>query len=280
MKAVHEIFSQLKNHWKTVIFVYGIQLLYGLGVGIVSYGALEGALGDSMALDQLAKGFDRTVFTDAMNIDENLFGATTQTGIVLLIAYLIASIFIQGGWIANIKEGKYSVRQLLISGRRFFLPFAGIAMISLLLIILFGGLVGYGFSSIVGDPLVTFTSEKPYVFWIMALVVVFVLWAIIVWSWSVASRLHYIDHPSFWKSIRLGFKSLRTKWWNFLVLGLILVVIHVVLMIVYYTLMQDRGAASWAVVVLGILIQQFFAFLRVTIRGGAYIAAHHITKGQ
>jgi len=270
MRKIKQIGISSLKHWREISCVYFIQLLIGLAVGLSFCGALCSSLDRSMVLDQLAKGFDRTVIMDVINSNHGVLDGVQSLAFSLLGIYLLLSVLLQAGWLANIKNNIYSLKSLFKNGLKFFFPFLGIALISILLIALFGGVFGIAFTKVVGDPLVTFSSEKPYVIWIIILAIVFILWLIIIWSWSVSSRLHFIDGNSFFTSLKLGFKTVRNKWIKFLSIGMLLIGIHVLLMFVYYWVMGDRGAPSWIIVLFGILVQQIFAFVRVALRGFGY----------
>jgi len=140
-------------------------------------------------------------------------------------------------------------------------------LISIFLVAVVGIAGGVVFTMVVGDPLVTFSSEKPYVIWIAVLVILFVFWSITVWAWSVASRCHFISGNTFFAALKKGFKSLRSDWFKFQAIGLLIVGIHVFFMFSYYWIMGDRGAPSWGIVILGILVQQIYHYLRVILRG-------------
>ncbi len=270
MQKIKHIALASLRHWREIVFIYFIQLLMGLGVGFTFCAAMCSSLEGSMVLDQLVKGFDRTVIMDVMNSNQGVLDSTKTIALTLLGIYLLVSILLQAGWLANIKHEKYSIKSLLINGLKFFLPFSGVAFISILLIILYGAGVGICFTRIVGDPLVTFSSEKPFVIWIVILIGFFLLWSIIIWCWSVSSRLYYISGNPFFTSLKLGYKSVLSKFLKYEVIGLLLVGIHVFLMFLSYCIMGDRGASSWWIVLLGISMQQIFAFIRIVIRGFGY----------
>jgi len=270
MGKIKQIAIASWKHWREISFIYFIQLLIGFCVGLTFCAAMCSSLDGSMVLDQLARGFDRTVIMDVLNFDQGVLDSTQKVAFTLLGIYLLVSVWLQAGWMVNIRNKSFSIRSLLTNGKKFFLPFLGIALISLLFIIIYGGIVGTVFTKIVGDPLATFSSEKPYVLWIVALIGTFILWSIIVWSWSVSTRIHYIDGNSFFASLKYGFKIVLEEVLKFVAIGLLLVAIHVILMLMYYCIMGDRGAPSWTIVLIGILIQQIFAFARVALRGFGY----------
>ncbi len=280
MGRIRQIVVASWKHWREISFIYFIQLLIGLSVGLTFCAAMCSSLDGSMVLDQLAKGFDRTVIMDVLNFEGDVLDSTQNIAFILLGIYLLLSVWLQAGWLANIRSRSFSIKSLLTNGTKFFFPFLGIALISLLLITLYAAIVGIGFTKIVGDPLVTFSSEKPFVLWIVALTAIFFLWSIMVWSWSVSCRFHFIDGNSFFTSLKYGFKIVFEKLLKFQSVGLLLIGIHVILILVYYCIMGDRGAPSWLVVLFGILVQQIFAFVRIVIRGFGYTLLEDINSNK
>lgn len=270
MHKVTKILLETWKHWREISFVYLIQLLVGTIVGLSFFDSMFSSFEDSMVLDQLAKGFDRTVIMDIINSDSAVLNTTKGIALSLFGIYLFISVLLQAGWLANTRKMNYSVKTLLSSGLNLFFPFLGIAILALLLIFVYAVVVGIGFTKIVGDPLVTFSSEVPYVIWIIVLAGFFILWSIIIWAWSLSSRYHFIDGNSFFTSLKLGIITIWKKLFKFLTIGLLLVGIHVILMYFYYLIMEDRGASSWLIVLFGILVHQIFAFTRVVIRGFGY----------
>lgn len=270
MQKIKQIAIATWRHWREISFVYFIQLLLGLVVGLTFCGAICSSLDTSMVLDQLAKGFDRTVIMDVINSNNNVLDSTKSVALIMAGIYLLVSVLLQAGWLANIKEKNYSVKSLLTKGLKLYFPFLGIAVLSIILIVIYAVVVGISFTKIVGDPLVTFSSEKPYVIWIIFMIALFILWLIFVWSWSVSSRFQYIAGNSFFTALKSGFKIVWKQFLKFQSIGLLLIGIHVFLMLVYYFIMGDRGAPNWCIVLFGILVQQIFAFIRVALRGFGY----------
>jgi hypothetical protein len=255
------------KHWREISLIYIVQFVIGMLVSVSFYSEFSGFIDKSMVLDQLAKGFDRTVFMDLVNSNDYLMDRTRTIALSLLGVYFFIGVFLQGGWLANIRGNKNTIKSLLSNGMKFFGPFLGIAAISIFLVVIVGGLVGFLFAKAVGDPLVTFSSEKPYVIWIVLLLVLFILWSISIWAWSVISRCHYLDGSSFLTSLKLGLRTLKKRWFKFQAIGMLIAGIHVLFMVLYYLIMGDRGAPSWLIVLLGIFVQQVFNYLRVVLRG-------------
>jgi hypothetical protein len=229
-----------------------------------------------MALEHLALGFDRTVIMDMINSNDEVLSSILSWVTVLVPFYLIISILLQGGLLFNIKRGEVGFKSQIKNGAKYLFPFFGIALFSIILILIFVVVVGLPFKAIIGDPLTTFSSEKPFVFSLIALVIVFSFWVILVWGFSISTRYNYINSNSFWKSIKSGFTFVINHFLKLLSIGYMLLGIHILLAFLYYLIMGDRGAPSWLIVIFAFLIQQAFSFARVFIRGFGYIAIDQV----
>lgn len=276
LQRLKHIWNRTLTHKSEVICIYICQLIFGFLIGCIFYCTVDDNLGQSMALEHLALGFDRTVIMDMVNSNDEVFSGIISWVTILIPCYLIISILLQGGLLFNIKRGEVGFKSQIKNGAKYLLPFFGVALFSIVLIILFVVVVGLPYKAIVGDPLTTFSSEKPFVFSLMALAVGFSLWVVLVWGFSISTRYSHINGISFWKSIKTGFTFVKNHLIELLSIGYLLLGIHILLAFLYYMIMGDRGAPSWLIVIFGIVIQQVFSITRVFIRGFGYIAVDQV----
>jgi len=229
-----------------------------------------------MALELLASGFDRTVIMDMINGENEVFSTLISWTIILIPLYLFISTLLQGGLLFNINRGEVGFKSQIINGAKYILPFFGVALFSFTLIVFFTIVVGLPFKAIVGDPLTTFSSEKPFVLLLIALTAGFSVWLIMVWGFSISTRYNYINGSSFWSSVKSGFTFVKNHLFELLSVGYLLLGVHILIAFIYYLIMGDRGAPSWIIVIFGILVQQLFSFTRIFIRGFGYIAVDQV----
>jgi len=277
MSKGKHIIESAKRHWKVILGIYLIQALAGLVVAISLGKAMNTTMGESMVLDHLAMGFDRTVIIDVLNTRSDIMDSTQRIAFVLVGLYMMISIALHAGWLSNIRKQQHSLGHFIKGIIIYFLPFLGIAVLTVLLVFGFGILVGFVFTISVGDPLVTFSSEKPLVLWIIGLIILFIFWAILLWGWSLSTRFHYIDGRSFITSLRLGFRTLKRYIWQIWTIGLLMIGLNALLMYIHYSVMADRGASSWTIVLFGILLHQVFALGRIFIQGIGYVLLDDMT---
>ena len=276
LQRIKHIWNRTMTHRSEVICIYVCQLILGLSTGCLFYCTVNDKLGQSLALEHLASGFDRTVVMDMINSNDEVLSTILSWATILIPFYLLISTILQGGLLSNIKKGEVGFKSQIKNGMKYLLPFFGVALFSFALIILFVIIVGLPFKAIVGDPLTTFSSEKPFVLLLFALAALFSIWIIIVWSFSITTRYNYLEGSSFWKSIKSGFTYVKNHLFKLLSIGYLLLGLHILLGLLYYLFMGDRGASSWTIVLFGILLQQLFSFTRVFIRGFGYIAVDQV----
>lgn len=276
IKRINHIWNRTLAHRSEVFCIYLCQLILGLLIGFFIFGIFNDNLGQSMALEHLTSGFDRTVIMDMINSNENVFSLVSFWTAIILPLYLILSTVLQGGLLYNISKGETGIKSQLNNGIRYLLPFLGVVLLSILLIILFAVLIGLPFKTFVGDPLLTFSSEKPFVLSLLLLIAIFSACAITVWGFSIISRYNYINGSSFWASTKSGFLFVKKHFLKILLVGYLLIGIHFLLALIYYLIMGDQGTSSWLIVILGIIIQQVFSFARVLIRSFGYVAIDQI----
>lgn len=276
IQRLKHIWNRTSAHSAESFCIYICQLIFSLLIGLIFYYTVNDNLGQSMALEQLASGFDRTVIMDMINSNENVFSSVLSWVMTLTPIYLIVSTWLQGGLLFNIKKGEIGVISQLKNGIKYLIPFLGFALLSFVLIILLAAIIGLPFKSIVGDPLTTFSSEKPFVISLFILIAIFSVCIIGIWGLSISARYNYIEGAPFWKSIKLGLAFLKNHFFKVLSIGYLLIGIHLLLALIYYLLMGDRGAPSWLIVLFAILVQQLFSIARVFIRSFGYIALDQI----
>lgn len=276
IQRLKHIWNRTLTHRSEVTCIYICQLIFGLLIGCIFYCAVNNNLGQSMALELLASGFDRTVIMDMINGENEVFSTLISWTIILIPLYLFISTLLQGGLLFNINRGEVGFKSQIINGAKYILPFFGVALFSFTLIVFFTIVVGLPFKAIVGDPLTTFSSEKPFVLLLIALTAGFSVWLIMVWGFSISTRYNYINGSSFWSSVKSGFTFVKNHLFELLSVGYLLLGVHILIAFIYYLIMGDRGAPSWIIVIFGILVQQLFSFTRIFIRGFGYIAVDQV----
>lgn len=270
------IISRALSQTKAVICIWLVQLILGIAFAVCVYDQLDMALGNSASLEVLAKGFDRSVFSDMVNEYPLMAGHIQFRFVIFLLAYFILMILLQGGLIVNIRKQQYSLKGLWKNAVNHFGRFFILALISIILLALCSAIIIVPFQMITNPPLEVFDTEKTYIWSIIAALSVIVIIAVLIWSWSVITRLFIADGQVLKSAMR---NSLSTVWRHkgkFLGWGLFLVGIHLLLFIIYPYIISDWGAGTWFCVVSLIMIQQVFSLIRLSLRVVAYCGIERI----
>lgn len=251
--------------------MYVLQLILSIVVGAVAYDQLNDAIGDSAELEVLATGFDRSVFSDLINNYPEIVNNIGAKMIILMVLYWLVSVLLQGGLIASITKQQYLISNIFNNGIKYYLKNLLVVFISLLFLILLLALIWLPFFRIVGNPLVTFDTEKPFIFWILALATISSLLILSLWIGSVITRKYISKDHSIKSSIRLGIIEVKNNFISLFGYGLLILSLHIILTYIYAVSVSDWGAESIVIVIMLLIIQQLFAIARWILRTAGYI---------
>ena len=255
---------------------YLIQLLLASIVGIMVYTFINKSIGHSTSLDILSVGFDRTVLMDMIRVYRMEFKAVRFWTIGILLLYFGIGIFLNAGILAGIVLHKNTLKTFFSRAAHYAVPFSILALWFHLLWLTATAIVYFGFNNIIGDPLKTFSSEKPYVLWIIGLVILCIFVLIFLWIWSILTRIHYIKYGHLRSSIAKGWSDSLAHFKSYYLWGIILCFLHIALMIIYLLTNKDLGASSLIIVIAHIILQQFFSMVRIILNVGGMAGLYHI----
>lgn len=260
------ILSVANRQWRPIVFIYFIQLLFGLAIAVSAYFLFDDAIGNSLELDRLARGFDRSVFSDMVNAFPDLISSIQGKIVGALAIFLVLSIFLHAGLLSNIRKKEYSILSFLKGGRKYFIKFLLIAIIAMMKTLVSIAIIWLPFIKIIGDPLETFHSEKPFIQTILVLIIFTILVVSVIWLWSILSRIQIIDGSPLVSGMKEGWSKLKSKFWNYLMVAIALILLHILVMWIYTLIVDDWGAQSLLYLIVLVSIQQVFSLLRVWMR--------------
>lgn len=275
------ILSSLKQ-WKPIMVIYGIQAGIALTVGLQVYQVLDASIGSSLSLDIIAEGFDRTVITDLFNVH----GASLSPliGLVrwIVLIYLVISVFLNGGLLANLVKKEISFKQFLKNGYTYFYSFLKIGLLFLSFLFIWILVTGIPYLMIIGsNPFDTFDTEIPFILWTVLLFCLLLLGLGFLWSWSICTRMRVIrDQKSIFQSIKIGLKDLIKNAGTISLIVLLLAAVYSISMFCYTIIMEDRGAESMFVVLSLVIIQQLFSIFRLGLKTTGYASLAEIRVNQ
>lgn len=269
-----DISSKATKQWKSILLIYGVQLVLGSIVAVIAYRQFNGAIGSSLELDRLANGFDRSIFSDMINKFPVIIEHIQSRFASMVVLFLILSIFLHAGLLSNIRNGYYSIFKYFQNANIYFFKFLKVVLISLILKIVVLAIIWVPFFMLIGDPLETFHSEKTFIFTVIGLVILSALFLIVIWLWSVLSRYHIVDKNRLLVSMKAGWRLLISNFARYYIVGCGLILLHVIITWLYTLVVYDWGAKTWFSVLALVIMQQLFSLIRIWIRAFGYSAVN------
>ena len=269
-----DISLKATKQWKSILLIYGVQLVLGIIVAVIAYRQFNGAIGSSLELDRLANGFDRSIFSDMINKFPVIIEHIQSRFALMVVLFLLLSIFLHAGLLSNIRYGYYSIFKYFQNANIFFFKFLKVVLISLFFKIVVLAVIWVPFFMFIGDPLETFHSEKTLIFTVIGLVILSILFLIVIWLWSVLSRYHIVDENRSLVSMKAGWRLLISNFARYYLVGCGLILLHVIITWLYTTVVDDWGAETWFSVLALVIMQQLFSLIRIWIRAFGYSAVN------
>ena len=269
-----DISSKATKQWKSILLIYGVQLVLGSIVAVIAYRQFNGAIGSSLELDRLANGFDRSIFSDMINKFPVIIEHIQSRFALMVVLFLMLSIFLHAGLLSNIRYGYYSIFKYFQNANIYFFKFLKVVLISLILKIVVLAIIWVPFFMLIGGPLETFHSEKTLIFTVIGLVILSALCLIVIWLWSVLSRYHIVDENRLLVSMKAGWRLLISNFARYYIVGCGLILLHVIITWLYTLVVDDWGAETWFTVLALVIMQQLFSLIRIWIRVFGYSAVN------
>ena len=269
-----DISSKATKQWKSILLIYGVQLVLGSIVAVIAYRQFNGAIGSSLELDRLAIGFDRTIFSDMINKFPVIIEHIQSRFASMVVLFLMLSIFLHAGLLSNIRNGYYSIFKYFQNANIYFFKFLIVVLISLIFKIVVLAIIWVPFFMLIGDPLETFHSEKTLIFTVIGLVILSALFLIVIWLWSLLSRYHIVDENRLLVSMKSGWRLLISNFARYYIVGCGLILLHVIITWLYTSVVDDWGAETWFSVLALVIMQQLFSLIRIWIRVFGYSAVN------
>ena len=269
-----KIKSGFNEGWKqrkVVFFLYIIQLVIAFPIGIQVYQVMESSIGNSMSLDVIQDGFNRTVVEDFLNYHGSSITPLIGTFRYVVPMYLILSIFLHAGILGNVYNNKRRIADFLKYGVRHFRYFLGYNLIFLGLFLLWSLVIWIPFLFWMGNPLENLSSEKVLVIGIGITGTVYLFGLSLLWILNYNFKLSDIINRSSWKDgIKKGWlkwkRDILTQWKIFMIFFFI----HLVAIVLYLTITNPIGASSVWLILFVMLLQQIFSMLRIGMRVALY----------
>lgn len=245
--------------------LYLLQLVVGIGVGTIVYNGLAHDLGSSLALDRLARGYDRAIIDDWIREYSHWLRHLQPLAALMILAYLTAYCW----WLTAYLRSAHT-REMLPA---FWSALSKVAIASILTIV---GIVSIAALClavpllVLGDPTQQ-VSERPYVLSMIAALIVAVTCSISIWIPMLIAKYQLATRPglTIYQAILQGWQQSWMARGRQLRVILTAMLILVGLSVLGHLAGIDRGAPSWVYLTLVILIQQAILLARAISRAWA-----------
>ena len=210
MKKLMDDFFEILQFRKTIFMALVLLASTSLATSYYLYDMLAGDLSQSGTIRFLLTGFNRTVIEDWMNAHPLWKDQILAITIPIAIVYIFVSIFISAGFSNAVVSKDNTIPFFIRKGIKHFLPFLFYALIFHFILALIAVPMIYVYLQLLGHPINDYTTELPFVY--SVIVVVLVLLKVIswLWLWSIGSKIAYVAGNSFFSSISMAMKSI----WN------------------------------------------------------------------
>jgi len=204
--AIKYGFGHALKYWKIGVFIFLIQLIFGLLVGFELDVILSKYLLHSKAGEVLNHGFDYTIAKDittwfpyeVSNLNSKIF--------VSLLVYVIISVFLNAGILGCLSHKENSWKSFFKKGIKYFIPFFFIAILTLVLVLLVSALIWMPIGSKWTVIIEAIESDRLFFYLLCFCGFIYLLLISLILSWSINIRVSIIRKLPFFRSLRSSFK--------------------------------------------------------------------------
>lgn len=273
MNIIQSYFKGFRNtvqSLRMVTLIYLVTLILGLSLSIPFMSTLKEASGLSLDTAKLLKGFDYTAFKEIMRFHGEGIRTFFGIGFWVSLFFLILSVFLTGGILGRLSDMSrdFSLKSFFGDCGMLFGRFFRLSIYTLLMHLLVAVIVYTPLGLIFMGKFEGGASEKQffYLFLIFAIIhIIVAIWLLIITDYT---RIMLVGSKSkkvlkqFWKAL----KFVSHRFFGTYGLYLLLLVAPVIILILYFKLSGLLNVASALMILLMLLIQQLFIWLRAGFR--------------
>ncbi len=260
------------SRMRLIGILYVIQLAIAMTVGLQVYQVLEASIGDSLALDRIAIGFDFTVFQDLIKVHGGSISPLLGQLRWYLISYLIFSVFIHAGLLHVVAADAQSWTGFWQGGAKYFRPFFFYALIFMCEAIIWSGLIWLPYFTRLFY-MVEHWANEPAIIWLLGgLAILYFFGLSILFLVSINTRIYYMKGRSFWNALRGGFILSFSRFGSYLLLMLLFALLIASVYFVNFFFELNIGIRSEFLIIAFIVLQQLFVLTKLGLRIAVYSA--------
>ena len=270
-QALYLGFKQVLKYRRLWLLLYLSTLGLALFVALPLKSYLEASLGHSLIVEDMVKGFDYTIMTDFLNNYGSGVSAIMQQSILVIILFLLLTIFMVGGILKTFFEqpakydrgifwtnsAAYFIRMLMMT-----LVFLVIHALVLVFFLVIYFMVAKGFSPAnLEDDTVIFTTWK----WLLPL---YILVSAFFFMWHDYAKIILIknNHKSIFRSISQSFRFIRVHFRKTYSLYLLNIACLGLVFLISYFVTDNQSTHNSTTVYIGFFLTQLFIIIRLGLR--------------
>lgn len=253
------------------MLIYLIQLVAALPIGVQVFQVIEASIGNSLSLEIIEEGFNRTVFEDFLN--SHGASITPLIGLLRWIVpmYLLLSVFLHSGIFYSLINKKNDIGSFMNGAVKIFIPFLKLSLFFLFLMLVWTAIIWITFFMLIGNPIEDPSSEKVLVFWGLITILIYLLGLAMLTVWSIFSKINRVKQSdTMVTALQRGFKFWMSSWFSSLFITIGYVALHLLLMGIYYFISEPIGASKLWLILILIAIQQVVVMIKIGLRIGLY----------
>ncbi len=262
METVKSVGQLLRKCSHLILFKYISGFLLSAILGVFIYSKMNQGLGNSVEMEKLIFGFDRTVVDDILNNDPSILNSLLpKIGLIFGLYFLITN-FVSSGIYSSISNNHFDLKNFVKNGLKNYFPFLAISLCFYLVFLIVGFLLFFSYASILGNPFNDYTTEIPFFYSLLIVIFLFLVFCSYLWLWSIHAKFHYLSDGKLFLSLKTGFKSLMVNFRQSTLLLLFYWLTLLLLMAIMNLLQGLNSSQSWFVLILLILGMQITILLR------------------
>lgn len=259
----------LKQKW-SILLVFLVLFILTVSIGLLVKNSLVEGFGNSLQLDALKSGFNRTAFFDFINQNQGFFSNFFGNLKITFFIYAFVSIFLNGGLISNIAKSEHGAYNLIRNGVKYFIPFVLMAIIHILMVGVWTVIVFLPYTMMLGNPITDYDSELPFLYSLLSAMLIYFVGLLYIVIYGVLCRMEYVKSKQILKSLREGLKRLLSQKSSYFVWGLIVFLLHFLVITIYYYSYLHSDGSSWKIILISFFISQFLVLVRIFLKAFAY----------
>lgn len=260
-------FQRLTRNARLLGWLYLLNIGFALIATLPLQHLLETKVGQSLGIRRLMPNFDYTIVQDFLREYGSELGVILQEAQVLILLYLIFSVFLVGGILEKVRYSPTNT--FLRGGTTHFWRLLRLTVYFVLIYVLLAVVLGSIFKFIFIDNFENFASERPVVHAGVVFSGIFFLLATLISLVQDYAKIQLVHQPaqsvfkSFWRTWRTVFKNLTLT----LPLYILNLVILLIAFILYWWLSGYLHPVNSGVkILLTFLLSQLFLMLRIAIK--------------